>query len=57
MARYIKTKQTKEKTIKTLDKSVIYSQRLKDNLIDTKDKFVKKTFAELNINIESLKVD
>lgn len=38
MAKDIKIKQTKEKTIKTLDKSVIYSQRIKDKMIDTKDK-------------------
>ena len=38
MEKDIKIKQTKEKYIKTLDKSVIYSQRIKDKMIDTKDK-------------------
>ena len=40
------------------DGSVLAIGRIgQDVWIDTKDKFVKKTFAELNINIESLKVD
>ena len=48
MARDIKTKPTREKTIKTLDRSVIYSQKMKDKLVTAKDKLNQEKDAEEN---------
>jgi len=48
MAKDIKTKPTREKTIKTLDKSVVYSQRMKDKLVTAKDKLNHEKDTEEN---------
>ena len=46
----IKLKETKKGTIKTLNKSVVGTQKVKNNIISTKEKVLENTEKEDNNN-------